>query len=869
MVRRGVLGLLLLCVPQVLGGDAKDGVPRPRGSSTRDSTVKPADEHHSRPIRTASVSDRSSEAEELTRFRIVTSDGVLVIYDAAIPPDSDPNRDRERPAVPDNPGFVAYWNDFETESLYVFDRLLFAPDDVAVAMGILQRDFVLDPVLFTSDDLSVSRISSIPPVTILVLERSEGDDGSWQPASRELVLSIMGFEAEEDGSGGVAGTCWPIPGPESLQIGPISAPPRGASPDVMLMLAVAAAGCGDVCTNAPRISGNPCISGTRGCQLCYWTALTGTPCPDEGDPCTDNVCENGSCTHPPISGPQCADDGNPCTDNVCVSGECTHPPWPDGTACDADGDTCTIDMCSGGGCTNVSNIPCPDEGNPCTTEDCSSGICAHVPKDNGTACDDGSFCTISDACTEGACGGTPLDCNDNNLCTTEGPCLPDVGCQRQWRDCGDGNMCTLDTCNPQTGACSSAPIDCDSVALECDGLGTPNTGETEIFGQVQSSICLSLPSAGSGVLNDVSIPVTHRIVTHDTERARDLYGVLRLSLVSGDPTVVDIRFLDAPYALNSPISVVELGHAGCGLHDWHEGVTSFTFIPRNAGEVILKAQVDPDPECCEGDGVPTVEAQVTVTIGPPVELSADPSSIPAWSNWVATPYAGSQIDVTWLPPDCEGILAIVTPVVGDGGFVPPSEGTLRRESATRWIYGAFLERKEELCPQGVNVRIAAKAGETELNRVSVRVLPIHTWWTHQHKHFPGETPHQPDTWDFGNDYDYLFWKYAGAMLTTGGEFSSVAIDTNTCVPCGSDSCTYACTSAVFHSTVFGTNTFRGSENQAASIIGHELMHTTIAGFTECAAYRWEVDHAGDTGIASCDTAYLDEVRDQLRDRQCS
>jgi hypothetical protein len=60
MVRRGVLGLLLLCVPQILGGDAKDGAPR-RGESVRDSAVKSFDEDRSRPIRAGSVSDRSSD----------------------------------------------------------------------------------------------------------------------------------------------------------------------------------------------------------------------------------------------------------------------------------------------------------------------------------------------------------------------------------------------------------------------------------------------------------------------------------------------------------------------------------------------------------------------------------------------------------------------------------------------------------------------------------------------------------------------------------------------------------------------------------------------------------------------------------------
>jgi hypothetical protein len=87
--------------------------------------------------------------------------------------------------------------------------------------------------------------------------------------------------------------------------------------------------------------------------------------------------------------------------------------------------------------------------------------------------------------------------------------------------------------------------------------------------------------------------------------------------VGGDPTSVDILYAGAPYTLNTPIPVVELGHNGCDVHDWHSGVAAFTLVPRNPGQVTFKASVDPDPELCEGDGVPTFEDEVTVTVTVP------------------------------------------------------------------------------------------------------------------------------------------------------------------------------------------------------------------------------------------------------------
>jgi hypothetical protein len=258
----------------------------------------------------------------------------------------------------------------------------------------------------------------------------------------------------------------------------------------------------------------------------------------------------------------------------------------------------------------------------------------------------------------------------------------------------------------------------------------------------------------------------------------------------------------------------------------------------------------------------------TVSVSQSATLALDPSAIPASSDWqTILPYAGAHIIVTWDPPECAGALQIVD-VDGDDGFEPPTPGTVEHLRGNTWIYRAFEERPTELCPKAVNVKIGAMACGNELDHTSVRVLPIHTWLTTNHQHHPGEPSHPPDLDDFALDLEYLSWKYAGVLASTGGAFGNVTIEPNSCVQCPAfiGPCVYACTLVLDDSVRFGTSAFTGSENQAASIIGHELMHTV--GFTgECAAYQWEVDHAAETGISLCDPAYLESVNQYL-DAHC-
>jgi hypothetical protein len=60
---------------------------------------------------------------------------------------------------------------------------------------------------------------------------------------------------------------------------------------------------------------------------------------------------------------------------------------------------------------------------------------------------------------EFGCTQEPLDCNDDNLCTTD-YCNPDTGtCAHDPIECGDGPPCTSGSCDPDAG-CVYTPKEC-------------------------------------------------------------------------------------------------------------------------------------------------------------------------------------------------------------------------------------------------------------------------------------------------------------------------------------------------------------------------------------------------------------------------
>ncbi|MBI5505926.1 MAG: DUF11 domain-containing protein [Deltaproteobacteria bacterium] len=200
-----------------------------------------------------------------------------------------------------------------------------------------------------------------------------------------------------------------------------------------------------------------------------------------GDQCTAGVC----------SGPayDCS-DSNVCTDDSCNEAADSCSNVPNAVACD-DGLFCsTGDQCSGGACSGTA-LSC-DDSNACTDDSCDEVGDACINANNANACDDGLFCTVSDACTGGLCTGPARDCGDSNACTDDScneagdvcinadnadPC--DDGlfctvsdacaggvCTGAARDCGDANVCTDDVCDEGTAACSNP----NNTAACDDGL---------------------------------------------------------------------------------------------------------------------------------------------------------------------------------------------------------------------------------------------------------------------------------------------------------------------------------------------------------------------------------------------------------------
>jgi hypothetical protein len=247
---------------------------------------------------------------------------------------------------------------------------------------------------------------------------------------------------------------------------------------------------GDACTNGDHCSDGSCLPGKltdcddgNPCTNDLCDADSGCLHTDNVEPCDDNnsctindTCLDGNCVG---EGSLDCDDDNLCTNDICLpDGGCQHE---DVAGPCSDGDNCTVnDSCAEGVCVSGSPLNC-DDNDSCTSDSCTDGLCEHTAADGD--CDDENLCTIDDACLEGICqGGSLLDCDDANPCTTDS-CNPLTGCIHtpSANPCDDGNACTIgDTC--ADGLCVGAgSLDCDDGNFCTTDSCDPDSGCSHIF----------------------------------------------------------------------------------------------------------------------------------------------------------------------------------------------------------------------------------------------------------------------------------------------------------------------------------------------------------------------------------------------------
>ncbi|MEY3013489.1 MAG: hypothetical protein RIT45_2224, partial [Pseudomonadota bacterium] len=214
----------------------------------------------------------------------------------------------------------------------------------------------------------------------------------------------------------------------------------------------------------------------------------------QGDTCKGGLCEPGT----PVD---CTDKGGACTLAACdaKTGTCTVTPLDKGAACD-DGVYCTEnDVCDGAGtCTSGAARDCSASADACNDAICdeAAGKCGTQPKQAGTACDDGQFCTVDETCDgKGACsGGQPKVCDDGgNACLlatcdpVQGTCVTEPGPKDV--PCNDGDFCTLsDLCDGAGKCVGSEPKSCAGDACN-DGTCIPKTGDCGLAPKSKGVAC--------------------------------------------------------------------------------------------------------------------------------------------------------------------------------------------------------------------------------------------------------------------------------------------------------------------------------------------------------------------------------------------
>ena len=209
----------------------------------------------------------------------------------------------------------------------------------------------------------------------------------------------------------------------------------------------------------------------------------GAPC-DDGMLCTvGETCQDGACGGGRPR--ECEYVTDACTGAVCTEeAGCQPMPVPDGTSCD-DALVCTTgDVCMDGACVGAER-DCSEEIGQCLVATCDEtfGCQASTQVPDGTSCDDGQFCVVTDECSFGTCAGTQSrdcsavedQCNSSRCDEVLDECqaVPLTNFT-----CDDGDACTeIDRCSAE-GACESCGgTDCNDDQFGVNPDGVESTAE--------------------------------------------------------------------------------------------------------------------------------------------------------------------------------------------------------------------------------------------------------------------------------------------------------------------------------------------------------------------------------------------------------
>ena len=264
---------------------------------------------------------------------------------------------------------------------------------------------------------------------------------------------------------------------------------------------------GNLCTGQWR-----CVEVSKGLKACELDQDTVVKCPATEDECSGYACDpkTAKCSL------STKDEGTPCLSaDKCVV---------------ADSKTCSKD----GKCVG-DQADCNDD-EPCTVDACDKAKgCTHQPKEDKTACDDGSVCTPSTACTAGKCTGVNnCECTDDSkcaqyedgdLCNGLWKCLADstgkkfcsVAPKSQVKcSAPDGEPCKQGLCEKATGKCSVTAVQngnkCDDgdactileACLEgkCESGGKVNCGDDN---SCTIDVCDKVFGCGNAPINEGGI----------------------------------------------------------------------------------------------------------------------------------------------------------------------------------------------------------------------------------------------------------------------------------------------------------------------------------------------------------------------------